>query len=354
VRLYLAATVRSRFVAWLPVLALLAACGQPAYVARLGWTEARILLRREPIPSVLRRPDVDAGLAERLRLVLAVRAFAEDALGLRVGESYATYAAVEDDARLWILSAARRDRLEPYTWWYPVVGRVPYRGFFDRTEAEAAGQALGAESLDVDIRPAAAFSTLGWFADPLLSTTASAAPVALAETVIHELFHSTLWVRGASAFNESAATFAGHRGAIAFFCAGPGDDPARCAEARRRWANVRARGVVLARLVDRLRVLYAANPAPARRERERAALGAAAGRALARRGAGRADELLPPNNARLLGERVYTTSLGLLERLVPADAPPDRILAALADAVRDAERDPFVAVSALAGRRPGG
>src|SRR5207244_7436108 len=95
-----------------------------------------------------------------------------------------------------------------------------------------------------------------------------------------------LFVPGAAAFNESSATFAGHRGAIAFFCAGPGADRGRCSEARRRWAAVRARGRVLEHLAARLRRLYATAPPPALRERVRLRLARAAAQALARRGAG--------------------------------------------------------------------
>src|SRR5439155_773510 len=174
------------------------------------------------LTELLARPDLDPTLRERLELVRAVRTFAAGPLGLRVGQNYATFAELDRDATAYVLSAAHRDRLAPYTWWYPIVGRVPYQGFFDRAAADAAGRRLAARDFDVDVRPAVAFSTLGWFADPLLSTVAQAPPVELADTLIHELFHSTVYVSGDAAFNESAATFAGHRGAIAFFCSGPG------------------------------------------------------------------------------------------------------------------------------------
>src|SRR5262249_62097127 len=96
-------------------------------------------------------------------------------------------------------------------------------------------------------------------------------PVAVAETVLHELWHATLFLPGQAAFNESAAMFAGHRGAIAFFCSGPGVDAARCDEARRRWAVTRARARVLGRFAARLRAVYAAALPPRDRERRRAA-----------------------------------------------------------------------------------
>ncbi|HZP40550.1 MAG TPA: aminopeptidase [Candidatus Binatia bacterium] len=329
--------------------ALSSGCGSTAYVARVGWAEAKVLLRREPIPELLARPSLDPGLRTRLGLVLAARDFARDTLGLAVGDSYASFATVDGDGQVWVLSAARRDRLEPYTWWYPIVGRVPYRGFFDAASARAAGAKLARRDLDVEVRTAAAFSTLGWFADPLLSSTVEEPPVSVVETVLHELFHATLYRPGETAFDESAATFVGHRGAIAFFCAGPAAEPTRCAEARRRWDATRERGHVLGRLATRLRRLYAAKPAPATRERARTWLAEAAAAELVRRQAGRPSDLLPPNNARLLGDLVYVTRLDAFERLAPTDGDVGPAVVALVDAVRGAS-EPFRAVEALASR----
>ena len=320
-------------------------CRSVGYLARGGLAEARILWSRQPIADLLALPDLDPELRRRLELVLAVRAFAEE-LGLDVGDSFTTFADVDGEAVVWVLSAAYRDRLEAHTWWYPVVGRVPYQGDFERADADDAAAALAARGLDVDVRPASAFSTLGWFADPLLSTTARTTPVALAETVIHELFHATLYVPSAIEFNESAATFVGHRGAIAFFCDGPGRDAARCHEARERWRLVRAHGRLLERYVRRMHVLYAAALPEAERERVRARLAERAAAAVRRRGLGAPHELSPPNNARLLAMLAYETDLDSFERLAPA---PDGLPAAverIVGAARDS-RDPFAAVRAL-------
>jgi predicted aminopeptidase len=320
-------------------------CGRIGYLARGGLAEARILWRREPIADLLARPDLDPDLARRLALVLRVRTFA-GTLGLEVGDSFTTFADVDGEAVVWVVSAARRDRLEAHTWWYPVVGRVPYQGHFERAQAEAAAAALAARGLDVDVRPASAFSTLGWFADPLLSTTARSGPVVLAETVLHELFHATLYVPSAIDFNESAATFVGHRGAIAFFCDGAGRDPERCRESHGRWRRIRAHARLLERYARRLRALYAAALPEPERERVRAQLAARAAAAVQRRGLGSADELSPPNNARLLAMLAYETDLGAFERLAPT---ADGLAAAIARIVGAARgsRDPFAAVRAL-------
>jgi predicted aminopeptidase len=327
-------------------------CGQPLYVARLSWAEARILLRREPIPQVMARPDLEPALRERLRLVLAARSFARDRLGFSVGDSYTTYAAVAPgETTVHVVSAAYRDRLEPYTWWYPIAGRVPYRGFFDPAAAQAEADRLASHDLDVDVRPAVAFSTLGWFADPLLSTTATTAgPVSLVTTVLHELFHQTLYVPGEPAFNESAATFAGERGAIAFFCTGPEADAGRCHSAETIWAETQVRARILERLAERLRRLYAERrPAP-ERERVRTALTAAAARSLARHGIDDDDDVVPPNNARLLGALLYATRLDEFAALAPGDSDPGPGLRALVAAARGAP-DPFDSLAALTAER---
>jgi predicted aminopeptidase len=331
------------------VLLALAGCGAcaPGYVLRLGWTEAGILLRREPIERLLADEQLSPELRERLELVLAARRFAATDLGLRVGESYASYAEVGNEAVVHVVSAAHPDRLEAVTWWYPIAGRVPYRGFFARSEADDEAARLAGDGLDVDVREAVAFSTLGWFADPLLSTTAAAAPVPLVETVLHELFHATLYVPGESTFNESAATFVGHRGAIAFFCGGPGDDAGRCGEARRRWSATLAESAVLSRLAARLDRVFAADlPAP-ERDRLRSRLADRAVRQGSRHGLRLDDLLLPPNNARLMAALVYLSHLDAFETLTPADAPLGPAIRRLIEATRDAD-DPFTAVETLA------
>ena len=334
-------------VLFLAAVLALAGCGDPRYLLRAGLSEARLLLRRQPIPALLARPDLEPGLRERLELTLSVREFAAGTLGLRVGRSYTTFAEVPDDATVYVVSAARRDRLESYAWRYPLVGRLPYRGFFERESAEAAARDLATQDLDVEVRPALAFSTLGWFADPLLSTAAAETPVAVAETVLHELWHATLFVPGAAAFNESAATFAGHRGAVAYFCARADADPGRCAEARRRWKRTRERGRVLGHLAARLRRLYASAPALAAREHGRTRLARAAARVLARRGLGDPASQVPPNNARLLGDLIYLTRLDAFDALARTDDDLGPALAAVADAARGA-REPFAVLEVLA------
>jgi predicted aminopeptidase len=187
------------------------------YLARAAWEEGRILLRRQSIEVIAADSMSPAEVRMRLQLVLDARAFAESALGLRTGESFTTYSRVDHDTLVLVLSVAYRDRLEPFRWWFPVVGRMPYKGFFDFDAAERTRADFERRGFDTYLRPASAFSTLGWFNDPLLSTTLAHGPLNLVNTVIHELAHNTLFLKNHVEFNESFASFVGARGAAEFF-----------------------------------------------------------------------------------------------------------------------------------------
>lgn len=242
------------------VLALCAAAAglgcSPGYVVRAGIAESRILSRRRPIEAVTRDPATPDETRRKLRLVTAARDFAEHALELDAGDSYTTYSRVDSDTLLLVVSGAYRDRFVPYTWWFPIVGRVPYKGFFDFDAARREAGGLERAGFDSYVRPSAAFSTLGWFNDPVLSTVLRYTDVGLVSTVIHEILHNTLFIPSQVAFNESLASFVGDRGAIDFFCSRDGDDADTCREARDEWADNLVFGDFLSRLTDDLDALY--------------------------------------------------------------------------------------------------
>ena len=187
------------------------------YISRAAYEEAKILARRQPIPRLVARESTDPVLRAKLSLVLEARQFAVDSLALKAEESFTTFSQLDRDTLVLVVSAAYRDRLERKTWWFPVVGRFPYKGFFDFTEARRTAEALRNDGFDVTVGPSSAFSTLGWFNDPLVSTTVKADSVTLVNTVLHELLHTTFFAKGQVSFNESFATFVGGRGAEHFF-----------------------------------------------------------------------------------------------------------------------------------------
>lgn len=231
--------IHARKILWLAALvvvlgSVLSGCS-PFYVLRAVYEEGKILWRREPIAQYLENPTVGKDVQEKLRLVLAVREYARDVLKLNVGGSYSSYSYIDRPDLTYILTAAPRTELRPYTWWFLIVGRVPYKGYFSREDADAAAKELEARGYDTSVRPAAAFSTLGWFDDPLLSHLLRYDKIILADVVFHELFHNTLYVKGAGSFNESVANFVGARAAIDFFRDRLGEGSAEHERAMRAW-----------------------------------------------------------------------------------------------------------------------
>jgi predicted aminopeptidase len=217
------------------VVVLLSATPTGRYLARAAWEETKILWRRRPIVKLVSDTTVPAATRRKLQLVLDARAFAANALGLEVGRSFTTYSPLERDTLVLVLSAAYRDRLEYYSWWFPIVGRVPYKGWFDFATAQAEERRFQNRGFDTYLRPASAFSTLGWFNDPLVSTTLRADTLSLANTVIHELTHNTYYASGQAEFNESFANFVGARGSRELFRARR--QPKAVAEADARWSD---------------------------------------------------------------------------------------------------------------------
>jgi predicted aminopeptidase len=246
-----------RRAAALLALLLLTGCS-PLYVIKAGLAEARILRSRRPIPEVILDSATDERTRSMLTLAMEAREFARDGLGLDVGESYTSFTQLRSDTLAMVLSGSRRDRLEAKTWWFPIVGRVPYKGYFELDDALDAQRDLETEGWDTSLRPTSAFSTLGWFADPLLSSLLRADEVDLVETITHELSHNHLFVPGQVMFNESFANFVGRVGSAEFFCRRPGSgaDSVKCARAQARWRDEVRFSRFLDGFLDELRALY--------------------------------------------------------------------------------------------------
>ena len=336
-------------------MALLAWQGcSPTYVLRAGWEEARILSARRPIQEVVHDTAAPADVRAKLRLVQHARDFAERSLGLRAGDSFRSFVQLSRDTLAINISAAPELALYWKTWWFPIVGRVPYKGYFDFGQAFDEAARLEAQGYDVSVRPVSAFSTLGWLPDPILSTTLRADSLALVETVIHEITHTTFFLAGQANFNESFANFVGNRAAIAFYCEAVADARA-CESARLRWEDTREFGRFFDSVAEPLKEAYASNLSEeAKRQHKRAIFQDAAERfeteVKPRLRAGRYGSLDPSqlNNAWVLARLLYYTRLDDFERLFQRFGSLEPALQAV---FREAaEGDAWTALDRLIGR----
>jgi predicted aminopeptidase len=228
------------------------------YLSRGAWEEAKILSRRQPISEIVADPRTSESSRAKLKVVLAARQYAKDSIRLRTKDSFTTYSRLDHDTLVLLVSAAYRDTLKPYTWWFPIVGRVPYKGYFDFDAAKRDAKNLAADGFDVYVRPSDAFSTLGFFNDPLLNTTLKGDSLDLANTVIHELTHNTFYASGQAPFNESFAMFVGARGAAAFFRSR--GQAAAAGKLDEEWADDKLLARFWLRVIRSLDSAYAAHP----------------------------------------------------------------------------------------------
>ena len=185
---------------WLP------SCGV-RYVVRSGYYQMELMAAREPVDEVLESHRLSAGQEQRLRMIADFKAYGKT-LGLSATDNYETIA-IEWRRQIWNLTACDPLSFTPRTWWFPIVGRMPYLGYFVEQDARDMEARMQAEGLEVYVRTAGAYSTLGWFKDPVLPGMLAWSEEDLAATVFHELAHATLWIPGSAMFNESFAEVVG-------------------------------------------------------------------------------------------------------------------------------------------------
>jgi predicted aminopeptidase len=341
------------------IVALIAITPTGRYLARGAWEEAKILAHRRPISELIADPATPVPLRAKLTLVLGARAFASDSLGLRARQSFTTFSETGRDTLTLVVSAAYRDKLRAYTWWFPVVGRVPYKGYFDFAEARRQERALHGRGFDTRLGAVSAFSTLGWFNDPLLPSTLRADSLTLANTVIHELTHNTYYAPGGAVFNESFANFVGARGAQRFFLAR--GEPAAAAEVAARWEDEKVLGRFWAALYGQVDSVFKSHPGDAPLQvSQRIALrdsifGVARDTYIEELGPRlktisiRAVQRVRLDNAILMSRRVYLTDLDAFDAVLAKNRGDLRVtIAQVIEAAKGDKEKPFEAVERLA------
>ncbi|MFQ5655356.1 MAG: aminopeptidase [Planctomycetota bacterium] len=209
---------------FMPLGLLSTGCLNP-YLIRQMAGQVQVLARARPVGDALADPALPAETRARLGETRRVLEFAREQ-GFTVGGSYQTFVDLGERPPVWVLFATPPDALEPHLWRFPLVGWFPYKGFFDRQAALREKARLEEQGLEALIRPAGAYSTLGWLPDPVFSSILLGDAGERAEVLLHELTHRTLFVRGRTRFNEGLATFLGEAAAERYLAATYGEDSA--------------------------------------------------------------------------------------------------------------------------------
>ncbi len=197
---------------------LLCGCFEVDYLLQAGEGQLDLSCRARNLESVADNPEIDARTKRLLADVPRVKAFGAKA-GLVATDNYSDFVALDRKNVVWVVSAAPELSLEPKRWWFPIVGDVPYLGWFDRHMADRHARDMQSDGWDVDVRGSIAYSTLGFFDDPVLSSMIDDSDHAegeLANTILHESVHATVYVADQSEFNEGLATFVGDQLTIAY------------------------------------------------------------------------------------------------------------------------------------------
>ncbi len=184
----------------------LTGCESLRYYGQAVAGQIKILNNRQPIDQLLSKPDISETLKAQLELALEVREFAKKKLHLPVGNHYLTYTDLKRPHAVWNVYATPEFSLTPKTWYYPIIGRAAYRGYFSENNARRYADILQKKGYDIYVTGAAAYSTLGWFDDSVFSTIIHRSETGLAALIFHELAHQLLYVKDDTAFNESFAT----------------------------------------------------------------------------------------------------------------------------------------------------
>lgn len=197
---------------WVHLLLAVCLSGCSTYYGQLAAGQLDLLRQREPVAGIIDNPQTDPQLRQRLALALQARAFASASLGLPDNGSYRVYADIQRPYVVWNVFATEEFSVTPLTHCFPIAGCVAYRGYYQQGRARGAAALLKTEGYDTLVAGVQAYSTLGWFDDPLLSSMLHWDNDRLAALIIHELAHQRLYVPGDTAFNESYASFVEREG----------------------------------------------------------------------------------------------------------------------------------------------
>jgi predicted aminopeptidase len=306
------------------VLVLTAGCNGVGYYFQSVNGQLDMWSRERPVAEVIDDPGTDEALRQKLVRATKIRDFASRELKLPDNASYRTYADLGRPYAVWNVFAAPEFSIVPVQWCFPVAGCVAYRGYFDQSAAERFSAAVAAEGRDIYVADVPAYSTLGYFADPLLNTFIRYPDVEVARLVFHELAHQVAYAPDDTVFNESFATAVEEEG-VKRWLASTGDEAARAEYERRQRGRDEFKRIV-ERARQRLKALYESALAPeAMRERKAAIFEQMVAEYRTYRDGGGASPgydrwfAQRPNNAQVASVAIYTQLVPAFQSLLASE-----------------------------------
>jgi len=195
----------------------LTGCGNLLYLSKLGWHQSFITFHSVPVQEVLEDQWVGEEAKEKIHFIQEVKRYGEEKLGLTRTKSYSKYFEVKGPV-LYVITASEKDCLQLYHWNFPITGEVTYKSFFTKGDVLKEQRFLETKGYDTFIQEAGAYSTLGWLKDPIFSSMLQWDEATLANLILHEMTHDTIYFKGQTDFNERIAIFVGNQGVIDFLC----------------------------------------------------------------------------------------------------------------------------------------
>ncbi len=226
------------------------------YGIEQGRGQLSIVWNARDVADVMSDPAVPDSVKTKLAYIAVVRQYAIDSLGLKDSDNYTTLYDQKGQPVLWVVTGTKPFAFEPYQWDFPVVGTVPYKGFFRKELATEEMKAVAGKGYDTGVRTVGGWSTLGWFRDPILSEMLSRSDGDLANLIIHELVHSTIFVKDSVTFNENLASFIADKGAVLFLKSHFGDSSAQVQNYYRELADEKKYADHILLGADKLDSLY--------------------------------------------------------------------------------------------------
>ncbi|MHC1689840.1 MAG: aminopeptidase [Bacteroidales bacterium] len=245
-------------------------CSTASFLSQAVTGHCRVMSSRVSIEKIIRNKGLDSLSMEKLKMVLALREFASAELGLPGNKSYTLFSEIREEYLGWNVYAAPKFSVEPITWRFPIAGRVVYRGYFSKEGALKFAKKIEQEGNDVYVSPISAYSTLGWYNDPVLSSHLRLDEIRLAGLIIHELAHQQLYIKGDSRFNESFAVTVERAGVLRWLKSTGRED--RIAEAEKMWEQQDATNSKMLDTRSRLNELYHSGIDPASMEQKKDSL----------------------------------------------------------------------------------